>query len=344
MLNWRRLYEIARGRVIIGAGGGGSSSGGSNLDGLTWGPDSETNVDMNLDNAISEIRAWGVANFTEFSFGNPVTVTGNLTLQNDVVTTSLIFRNLTSIGGNAQFVVNTALNLIQFSALEEVTGFLNISANTNLESIILPALETTGADLILEGPSVTIFQIPQLITVGNELSFSNLDSLTSLSLPNLTTTVSNAYFTLAAATSVSIPSLIIVDADLIFVGCSLMETVNLSSLVEVTLNFGIAATSLTALALPSLTTVGNGFTANATPTLISFSAPNWLPTDGTTINFSGDALSQVSVNHILARCVANAAFVSGTVDLSGGTNAAPSGQGAADVITLTGRGVTVTTN
>jgi hypothetical protein len=33
-----------------------------------------------------------------------------------------------------------------------------------------------------------------------------------------------------------------------------------------------------------------------------------------------------------------------TVDISGGTNAAPTGQGIADVVTLTGRGAEVITN
>lgn len=63
-----------------------------------------------------------------------------------------------------------------------------------------------------------------------------------------------------------------------------------------------------------------------------------------TINFNGCALDESTVDFILARCVASAGFVAGTVDLSGGTNAAPSVAGAADAATLTGRGITVTTN
>ena len=42
--------------------------------------------------------------------------------------------------------------------------------------------------------------------------------------------------------------------------------------------------------------------------------------------------------------VANAGYVSGTIDLSGGTNATPSAGGLADAATLTGRGVTVVHN
>jgi hypothetical protein len=47
---------------------------------------------------------------------------------------------------------------------------------------------------------------------------------------------------------------------------------------------------------------------------------------------------------VLARFVANAEFVSGTIYLSGGTNAAPTGQGLTDVTTLRARGVAVFVN
>ena len=62
-------------------------------------------------------------------------------------------------------------------------------------------------------------------------------------------------------------------------------------------------------------------------------------------DFRGNALTAASVNAILARCVASPGLTGGgTVDLSGGTNAAPTGQGIVDAATLTGRGVSVTTN
>lgn len=61
-------------------------------------------------------------------------------------------------------------------------------------------------------------------------------------------------------------------------------------------------------------------------------------------NFSNNALSAATVNHILARLVANANYVTGYVDLSGGTNAAPTGQGITDMNTLIARGVSFSTN
>lgn len=67
-------------------------------------------------------------------------------------------------------------------------------------------------------------------------------------------------------------------------------------------------------------------------------------------DFSGNALSAVSVNHILARFVANPTWGIGGVpgsyflDLSGGTNSAPTGQGAIDKATLIARGASIYTN
>lgn len=103
------------------------------------------------------------------------------------------------------------------------------------------------------------------------------------------------------------------------------------------------ATSLPSLSLPALTNC-NVFDLSANSSMTNFSAPLWLPTNPANINFTNCALNAASVNHILARCVANAALVTGTVNLGGGTSAAPTGQGVTDKNTLISRGVTVFTN
>ena len=72
--------------------------------------------------------------------------------------------------------------------------------------------------------------------------------------------------------------------------------------------------------------------------------PALVPINGVSFNVQNCALTAASVNALLARFVANAAYVSGSIDLSGGTSAAPTGQGITDSATLTGRGVTVSTN
>lgn len=95
---------------------------------------------------------------------------------------------------------------------------------------------------------------------------------------------------------------------------------------------------------------GQGFliqntNAGAIDRLQSFSLPaGWAPLDGSNVALTGLALSAAYVNLMLAICVAEAGFTSGTVDLSGGTSAAPTGQGVTDKATLIARGITVTTN
>jgi hypothetical protein len=102
-------------------------------------------------------------------------------------------------------------------------------------------------------------------------------------------------------------------------------------------------TSLTNLDLSALTTVGGSFDAYSCTSLTNISCPVWLPTTGKVISFAGCALDVSVVNLILARAVASG-MTSGTIDLSGGTSAAPTGQGIIDKAALIAAGVTVTTN
>lgn len=104
--------------------------------------------------------------------------------------------------------------------------------------------------------------------------------------------------------------------------------------------------ALTSVSFPSLIMVNvtGGFKVIQNPLLTNIDLPNFAPPNGSVLDFSANALSASCVNAILARCVASASFVTGSLDLAAGTNAAPTGQGLLDVVTLTGRGVTVTTN
>lgn len=78
--------------------------------------------------------------------------------------------------------------------------------------------------------------------------------------------------------------------------------------------------------------------------LTTITMPAIIVPTGRTWLFDTNALTALTVNAILARWVASPGIVSGTLNLSGGTSAAPSGQGILDKATLIGQGVTVTTN
>ena len=102
--------------------------------------------------------------------------------------------------------------------------------------------------------------------------------------------------------------------------------------------------SLTTVDLPVLTTVAGVFEIMANPLLTTINLASLVPTNTDSYSFTENALSASTVNAILARFVANDAYVSGAVYLNDGTNAAPTGQGLTDVTTLRARGVTVIVN
>lgn len=98
------------------------------------------------------------------------------------------------------------------------------------------------------------------------------------------------------------------------------------------------------LHLTGLEVVGAGFNVADNPALsvIELSA---LTHCGFVLLFRNNQLSAASVNHILAKLVtANDGQWAGSVQLDGGPNAAPTGQGIIDAATLVSRGANVYTN
>ncbi len=170
--------------------------------------------------------------------------------------------------------------------------------------------------------------------------------LLTLSCPNLTqidpTNTYEAAFFISGCTgltSVSCPLLTAVGNGFILRSCT-----SLSSLSAPLLQSGgsgiavdVRGSSLAALSLPSLGNISGDLVATGSTSLTSVSFPSFTPTNGKQILFSDCALTAASVNHILARCVANAGYVTGLVDLSLGTSSAPTGQGVTDKNTLNAR-------
>ncbi len=147
--------------------------------------------------------------------------------------------------------------------------------------------------------------------------------------------------------SLSSPSLQTIGGSGVDLGdCESLIALNLSSLVFVGADFHIAdCLILTELSLPSLASISGSIRANNATQLNIVSFPLYLPVNGSGFQFFNCSLSETSVDHILARCVANPAYVSGTIDLSGGTSSAPSSVGpGSDYDILINRGVVVTVN
>jgi hypothetical protein len=97
--------------------------------------------------------------------------------------------------------------------------------------------------------------------------------------------------------------------------------------------------SLTTLVVTSSSLVTLSLTGATALRDVSFSGIS----DLTTVIATGLALTQASVDAIIAACLVGGA-VGGALNISGGTNAAPSAAGDADIVLLQGSGWTVTTN
>lgn len=100
--------------------------------------------------------------------------------------------------------------------------------------------------------------------------------------------------------------------------------------------------SLTNVLFPLLQNIG-GLSCPGCPVLVTVNIGNSILADGQTIDFTGDALNVASINAILRRCVLSG-LTSSDIELSLGTNAAPTGQGLLDKSALILAGNTVNTN
>jgi hypothetical protein len=144
-------------------------------------------------------------------------------------------------------------------------------------------------------------------------------------------------------TTVALPNLVTSTAQF-FMSCPDVVSLDLSSLQRAGGIGIVSCNSITTVSLPQLVTCSGDFATQNCPLLTSVSAPNLQVVNGASVACNECALDAASVNGILARLVANTGYVSGAVDFSGGTNAAPTGQGLLDVATLISRGVSVNVN
>jgi hypothetical protein len=183
-----------------------------------------------------------------------------------------------------------------------------------------------GTNLV--GVTAIVFRV---VNFGGYFNLDDCEELLTVSFPNMLTF--GAGFdsgieieSCALLTSFSAPLLTTLNcASFAFIFNSVLVEINLPNLVSV----------------PICNIVVNG---NAS--LANINWPNWVPTPGFVMNFADNALTAASVNHILARCVASPTWgaLGETLDINGGTNAAPTGQGIIDVGVLSARGAGIFTN
>jgi hypothetical protein len=196
-------------------------------------------------------------------------------------------------------------------------GFLTVSSNTALTSASLPLLIGSGSLSFGGNPMLTSVSLPSLVSTS-ELAFRAAVNLTP-SAPNVTTV---GFLDLSNGS-----------------GC----VFDFSALATVTDGIDSDSATNVSINLPALVDGPASFYSPST-TFVAFNIPAYLPANGAVITFSGCNLTQPMVDQILARGVASAGYVTGTIDTSGGTSATPSVAGLANKAILIGRGITVNTN
>jgi hypothetical protein len=250
----------------------------------------------------------------------------------DVPGLTAISSNITDSHNGISFGSCSTLESVSYPLLNNIGPTIGYAAFTNcaaLTVIDFPALQNVSASVIVEQcPAITALNFPLLLQVLG-FSSANNPACVSINLPILSVAASvmiGVAFGSGAANDGALTSVN-------------LDVLNAAGVLQVE-----QCSALTSLSFPQLISTSTSLKLSHCTALTSISLPLWLPVDGQQVICSDNALDQTSVDLILARCVANAAFVSGAVSLNGGTNATPSASGLTDKATLTGRGVTVLTN
>ncbi len=261
-----------------------------------------------------------VANLPGWATAPAITVTGSFT----VVPLFLLQPQAAVIFGGATYSasgswLNTnsdALDCTGITAIsfDNVVGFIETfySNTDNITDFECPLLEIVIGDFNPYLPSCTTLDIGNLRAVFGDIDLSDMD-VTTLDASALTTVTANG-------------------------GSPVGFRINNSS-------------TLTSIDVSALEHVGNKeWSFYDCSSLTSVNIGTSLTYVGADMYFTGNALDQTSVDAILVALAAldgtggTTSYDNHTVDLSGGTNSAPSGTGTTAAGVLTGRGCTVTTN
>jgi hypothetical protein len=304
------------------------------------------------------------------SYSDMQVMLGNFNSSSNSNLTSVIAPVLVRVAGQINLSSNTALSTVSMPSLAAVGAQLFLGDSTALATLNLSSLVTVGGDFQAQNKNVLKnFSLPLLQSVASHCTFYGCPQVTGINLNSLKNIGGGGRLDFNSDTSlsfVSLPAFTGVDSDLNVSACSALTGLSVPVLKNIggALNLD-SSNLLSSVTLPALTSIG-GFSAQTCTGLQYLSAtgaltvaldchitnnhamtglnlPNATYTDGIFFNAAGCALTSATVNQILSRFVASAVTTC-VIDLSGGTNGAPTGQGATDKAALISSGNTVTTN
>jgi len=320
--------------------GGSSPSSDELIPNLVGGPDTYIDIEGV---GLNALVSFGV---TQLFFFFMVDITGMKTL---------VFPNLTTVNnstGGIELASCAELETISLPVLAGVLPHVNFEDMPALTSFSAPGAGPGVASptvVLIDCPNLAVFDAPNLLTGATGFGFLIITNIGPVSLDiGLTELVECGILDLENCPGFSgnknFSTLNLLFNRLTVSGTS-ATGLQFPLLPSIGANLAVENNPLlTNLSLPLVVTVAGNVTIKNNATLVSLDVSSMVPFSASTDDYSGNALNQASVDGVLARYAANAGYLAGTIDLSGGTNSAPSPTGAADKATLIGRGVTVITN
>lgn len=237
--------------------------------------------------------------------------------------------------------------IISYPTLVVCYGFCAFGAFPNATTLDLPLLKKVAGGFTVNNPAaLASMNVPSLVTVGADLDLTGNAFLEPISLPVLASVGGNFIADgCIAVSSINTDALTSTGANYNAVGCDSLVAIHASLLASVGGNLDIGSCPLlTSVNFPALTTLGAEFDFDNNTLLSTIGFANLAAfANGVLIFCQNSALDGPTINKILALGVASAVTTC-DFELSGGTNAAPSGQGVLDKATLIGNGNTVNTN
>lgn len=306
-------------------------------------------------------------NYTEnlSSFGNRLLTLsfddlvgcGSIAINGCAVLTSLSFPQLVYAINNFNSTNNPLGTTFSIPQLKWVFGAFNPGTWNSLINFSGPELLSSGGFGPATFPLCTTFSFPKYQFCEGGFTPGIFAVLTTLRFDALTGVATNfAPSTFALCTTWSFAVLANIGGTFAPTTFAALVTLACDALQKVDGAFSIAAmASLTTISFAAMITYGSTITINTglgNLTVMTLGTIGTLKAiTGATINVSGQKLNAASVNAILALLVSldgtNGTTLWGagkTLNISGGTSAAPSGQGIVDKATLIARTATVTTN
>lgn len=240
--------------------------------------------------------------------------------------------------------VNTGTVVYSFPFLQMVYNTLIVGNEASLTTWSTPRLHTVTLDAVLINlAALTTVDFTAFTTAGQNFGVFDSPLLANVSFPALTSV--GGFFGVArnaTLASFSAPVLASVGQDVQTYDTPALAAVSFPALASVA-SFDGHNSGITSLSLPLVPGPCGPVDFSVCASLANITAPNITFVEGQTMTFDSDALTDTSVNLILARGVASGTTFA-DYELANGTNQAPSGQGVIDKATLQGLGNTVNTN